>query len=102
MPNYTEQQLYAINHARREPTVPRKRIAGTQATHHIAHLDVQLLVSGEELAIAEPWPISSFPYLTIYYSELHKICSIRENSHPKRRGGLFQASVVFCELIVKV
>ena len=69
MPKYTEQQLQnAINHARREPTVPRKRIAalygvnittlnrriaGTQVSCHIAHRDEQLFAPGEERAIAE-------------------------------------------------
>ena len=69
MPQYTEQQLQkAISHARKDPTIPRRRIAalyevnvttlnrriaGTQLSRTIAHRDEQLFSPGEERAIAE-------------------------------------------------
>ena len=107
MPKYTEQQLQnAINHARREPTIPRKRIAalyqvnvttlnrriaGTQVSRSIAHRDEQLFAPGEEKAIAEHCGTMADLGFPVSHDLLKRIAQDMLNSRkqpPKMQGGI--------------
>ena len=105
MIKYTEQQLQkAIDHARREPTVPRariaalyevnrttlsRRIAGTQRNFAAAHREAQLFSAGEERAIASFCGVMADHGFPVSHDMLKKIAQDMLNSRkqpPKGKG----------------
>ena len=107
MPKYTEKQLQkAINHARKDPTILRRRIAalyevnvttlrrrmaGTQLTYAAAHRDEQLFSPGEERAIAEHCGAMADLGFPISHDLLQKLAQDLLNSRkqpPKTKGGI--------------
>ena len=107
MPKYTEQQLQkAISHARKEPTIPRRRIAalyevnvttmtrrmaGTQLSYAAAHRDEQLFSPGEERAIADHCGVMADLGFPVSHDLLQKIAQDMLNSRkqpPKTKGGI--------------
>lgn len=106
MPKYTEQQMQkAINHARKEPTVPRariaalyevnvttlkRRLAGVQVSSAAAHRHDQLFTPGEERAIAEHCGVMADLGFPISHSLIKQVAQEIVNSRkqpPKVKGG---------------
>ena len=107
MTKYTEQQLQkAISHARKEPTIPRRRIAafyqvnvttmnrriaGTQVSYTAAHRDEQLFSPGEEKAIADHCGVMADLGFPVSHDLLQKIAQDMINSRnqpSKTKGGI--------------
>ena len=103
MTKYTEQQLQkAINHARKDPTVPRRRIAafyevnvttlnrriaGTQVSRSAAHREEQLFSPGEEQAIAQHCGVMADLGFPISHDLLQKIAQDMLNSRQQPPKG---------------
>ena len=109
MIKYTEHQLQkAIDHARREPTVPRpriaplyevnhttlsRRIAGTQRNLAAAHREAQLFSTGDERAIASFCGVMADHSFSVSDGMLKKIAQAMLSSRKPPPKGKGKASI---------